>query len=287
MAKPKLVLTWTIYLSLSVICIASGYAQDDAEQTRQAEDSSHTLVFGVYPENNSDYYSEHWKTLIEHISESTGLKVEFSPATSLEEFEDKVDKGEYDLVLLNANKYTEVHAAVGYRAFAKELGRMDNGVIVVQQDSKIKTLDDLKSQTLAFSDPRHFSSMVLTQSHLHEKGIPVKVEYVESDKSVYRGVEQGDYTAGGGNLASFNDINPSVHARLRVIWTSKQYSSNAFAAHPRVSEGQLTQVKNALVELDNDVNGLRLLANVKFKGIAEAKDDDWNDIRQLKRLLSQ
>ena len=279
MVKTKFTLTWVISLSLFIISITSPVV-------RAAESSSY-LKFGVYPEFNSEYYVEHWKSIIEYISEYTGQKIQLEVADSLEEFEDNVSRGEYDFVFLNANKYTDVHNTVGYSAFAKEKDRMDTGVIVVQQDSNIKTLDDLKSQTLAFSDPNHFSSTVLTQSHLNEQRIPIKVEYVESDKSVYRGVEQGDYMAGGGKLTTFNDVNPSVHARLRVIWTSKQYSSNAFAVHPRVNALELTKVQQALVGMNSNLNGLRLLANVKLKGIAKANDEEWNDIRALKHLLGR
>ena len=278
MVKAKLTVTWVISLSLFIICMAPSFTR--------AADTAQTLVFGVYPEMNSMYYSEHWKSIVEYVSQYTGQKIQFETTNSLEEFEEKVRHGEYDFVLLNANKYTEAHDKVGYTAFAKEKDRMDTGVIVVQQDSKIKNLDDLKSHTLAFSDPNHFTSTVLTQSQIKQQQIPVKVEYVESDKSVYHGVEQGDYAAGGGKLATLNDINPSVHARLRVIWTSKQYSANAFAAHPRVSELQLTKVRQALIGMSSDVNGLRLLANVKLKGIAKASDEEWNDIRSLKRLLA-
>jgi len=279
MVRTKFTLTWVISLSLLIISIS-------APAVRASETSS-SLTFGVYPEINNEYYLEHWKSVIEYLSEYTGQKIQLEVADSLEEFEDNLSQGKYDLVFLNANKYTDVHNTVGYSAFAKERDRKDTGVIVVQQDSKIKSIDDLKSQTLAFSDPSHFSSTVLTQSQFNEQGIPVKVEYVESDKSVYRGVDQGDYTAGGGKLTTFNDVNPSVHARLRVIWTSKQYSSNAFAVHPRVSSLQLTKVRQALIGMGADTNGMRLLANVKLKGIAKASDEEWNDIRALKRLLGR
>jgi len=279
MVKAKLAVTWVISLSLFIISMAPSLAA-------RASDTPATLKFGVYPEMNGEYYSEHWKSIIEYISLYSGQKIKFETANSLEEFEENVRHGEYDFVLLNANKYTEAHDTVGYTAFAKEKDRMDKGVIVVQQDSKIKTIDDLKSHTLAFSDPSHFTSTVLTQSQFNERQIPVKVEYLESDKSVYHGVEQGDYAAGGGKLATFNDINPSVHAKLRVIWTSKQYSANAFAAHPRVSALLLTKVRQALIGMSSDVNGLRLLANVKLKGVDKASDEEWNDIRSLKRLLA-
>lgn len=258
-----------------------------ATQTFADEQSrSDELVFGVLPQGMSYTMQAQWKLLIEQVSVESGHTIRFEAAEDPEDFERKLKHGAYDFVLLNAQMYTEAHDAVGYEAFAKESGHTDKGVIVVHRDSQIKTLADLKNQSLALSDPRHFTSTVLTKAHLNNAGIKVNEEYVESDSSVYRAVVHGDIVAGAGEINTLNNINPNAHSQLRVIWSSKQYSSNAFAAHPRVKSEQLANVQQALLNLNNDSKGKRLLSKVKFKGIAEASDQEWNDIRALKQQLA-
>lgn len=258
-----------------------------ATQTFADEQSrSDELVFGVLPQGMSYTMQAQWKLLIEQVSVESGHTIRFEAAEDPEDFERKLKHGAYDFVLLNAQMYTEAHDAVGYEAFAKESGHTDKGVIVVHRDSQIKTLADLKNQSLALSDPRHFTSTVLTKAHLNNAGIKVNEEYVESDSSVYRAVVHGDIVAGAGEINTLNNINPNAHSQLRVIWSSKQYSSNAFAAHPRVKPEQRANVQQALLNLNNDSKGKRLLSKVKFKGIAEASDQEWNDIRALKQQLA-
>jgi phosphonate transport system substrate-binding protein len=258
-----------------------------ATQTFADEQSrSDELVFGVLPQGMSYTMQAQWKLLIEQVSVESGHTIRFEAAEDPEDFERKLKHGAYDFVLLNAQMYTEAHDEVGYEAFAKESGHTDKGVIVVHRDSQIKTLADLKNQSLALSDPRHFTSTVLTKAHLNNAGIKVNEEYVESDSSVYRAVVHGDIVAGAGEINTLNNINPNAHSQLRVIWSSKQYSSNAFAAHPRVKSEQLANVQQALLNLNNDSKGKRLLSKVKFKGIAEASDQEWNDIRALKQQLA-
>ena len=225
--------------------------------------------------------------LVEQVSLDSGQRIRFDAAENAEDFERKLSRVAYDFVLLNAHLYTQVHDAIGYEAFAKEDGQKDKGVIVVHRDSAIKTLADLNSQTMALSDPRRYTSTVLTRASLTRNGIAVNEEFVESDKSVYRAVVHGDVAAGAGEINSLNGINPNAHSKLRVIWSSKQYSSNAFAAHPRVKQEQLARVQQALLSLNNDAKGKRLLSKVKFKGIAEANDQEWDDVRALKQHLSQ
>lgn len=279
MVKSDLILKLVLGLSLLLISMVHTFASE----TR----NSSALVFGVYPQDNASYYNQYWKSLVDQVSSISGQNIRFEMATDPDEFEQKLSRGAYDFVLLNSHLYTQAHDAIGYQAFAKEKGHKDKGVIVVHRDSNIRTLADLRSQTLGLSDPRRFTSTVLTRAHLNQQGIPVDVEFVESDKSVYRAVVHGDVAAGAGEVNTLNDINPNAHSKLRVIWSSKQYSSNAFAAHPRVKPEQLARVKDALISLERDLKGKRLLGYVKFKGIAAASDDEWNDVRALKRHLSR
>jgi phosphonate transport system substrate-binding protein len=269
-----------LVVSFFVLFISATHAVAD-EQAQTGE-----LVFGVLPQGMSYTMEKQWQLLIEQVSVESGHKIRYEAADDLEDFERKLSRGAYDFVLVNAQMYTQAHEKVGYQAFAKESGHTDKGVIVVHRDSSIKTLADLKNQTLAMSDPRHFTSTVLTKAHLSNSGIKVNEEYVESDSSVYRAVVLGDIVAGAGEINTLNNINPNAHSKLRVIWSSKQYSSNAFAAHPRVKPEQLEHVQQALLSLNTDAKGKRLLSKVKFKGIAEAADQEWDDIRALKQHLA-
>lgn len=246
-----------------------------------------TLVFGVYSEGKPAYYKAYWENLIEKISMESGQAIRCVSVDSPEEFDEQLSKGEFDFVLLNAHLYTQANEANGYKAFAKEKGHKDKGVVVVRQDSNIHSLADLKSKSIAMSDPKWYTSTVYTQAQLNKQGIAVNTNYVDNDRSVYHAVVHKDAVAGAGEMNSLNGINPNAHAKLRVIWSSKQYSSNAFAAHPRVSEDKVARVKEALLKLNSDAQGKRLLTNLKFKGIDSASDNEWNDVRELKRYLSK
>jgi phosphonate transport system substrate-binding protein len=245
------------------------------------------MVFGVYSEGKPNYYDAYWESLVEKISLESGQNIRLESAKSAEEFEQKLSDGSYDFVLLNAHLYTEAHDTIGYQAFAKEKDQKDKGVIVVHQDSDIHSLAQLKSKSIVMSDPNRYTSTVFSQAQLKQQGIPVNLDYVDNDRSVYHAVVHKDAVAGAGEIKSLNGINPSAHSKLRVIWSSKQYSSNAFAAHPRVPEDRVARVKQALMALNSDSKGKRLLVNLKFKGIDSASDNEWNDVRELKRHLSR
>lgn len=245
------------------------------------------MVFGVLTDGKPAYYKAYWQKLVEQVALESGQRIRFETASSAEEFEEKLSNGTFDFVLLNAHLYTQAHDAMGYQAFAKEKGQKDKGVIVVHQDSDIQNLAQLKRKTLAISDPRRFTSTVYTQAKLNKEGIPVDLDFMDDDKSVYHAVVHKEAVAGAGEVSTLNSINPNANSKLRVIWSSKQYSSNAFAAHPRVSNDQIARVQEALLSLNSDAKGKRILGNLKFKGIDSASDNEWNDVRELKRHLSR
>ena len=249
--------------------------------------SNNEMVFGVLTEGKPAYFKDYWEKLVEQVALESGQRIRIETAASADEFEEKLSNGTFDFVLLNAHLYTQAHDALGYQAFAKEKGQKDKGVIVVHQDSDIKNLAQLKRKTLAISDPRRFSSTVYTQAHLNKEGIPVDLDFMDTDRSVYHAVVHKEAEAGAGVVSTLNSINPNANSKLRVIWSSKQYSSNAFAAHPRVSKDQVDRVQQALLSLNTDSRGKRILGNLKFKGIDSASDKEWNDVRELKRHLSR
>ena len=271
----------TLFVALSFLFITISYSVADIKS------NSNELVFGLLSTDKNAYTAAQWKMLVDQLSLDSGQRIRLETAMNAEDFERKLSRGAYDIILVNAHMYTQVHDAIGYEAFAKEQNQTDKGVIVVRRDSSIKSLADLKSQTMALSDPRRYTSTVLTRATLNRNGIDVNEEFVESDKSVYRAVVHGQVAAGAGEINTLNGINPNAHSKLRVIWSSKQYSSNAFAAHPRVNPEQVARVQKALLGMNKDAKGKRLLGNVKFKGITEANDQEWDDVRELKQFLSQ
>jgi len=240
------------------------------------------IVFGVAPQGEIHNLHAKWQPLIESISKTSRLAIRFETASSMEDFEKRLSKGAYDIVYLNAYQYIKYHIYVGYLALVKPMHQKSTGVIVVRKDSNLHSLQALKSQTLALPDEHSFSGTMLTKHLLKQEGITVIPEYMDSDRSSFRAVASGELPAGAGELQQLNYINPIAHEKLRVVWQSKQYSSNVIAAHPRIHKEALQRIRDALISLNNDYDGMQHLSNISFKGIAVAHDNEWDDVRALR-----
>jgi phosphonate transport system substrate-binding protein len=72
-----------------------------------------------------------------------------------------------------------------------------------------------------------------------------------------------------------------VREQLRILWKTPGYTPHAFAAHPRLSAEIVKRTADALISMDTNEEGAKLLKNINFNPIGPARDQDWEDVRGL------
>lgn len=239
------------------------------------------LEFGVVPQQSAGKLARSWGPILAHIENETGVKLRFSTAPSIPEFERRTAAGDYDIAYMNPYHYTVFHESPGYEAFAKARGKMIKGIVVVRKDSPVESLEDLAGHQLAFPAPAAFAASVLPRAKFSNENIDIEPKYVSSHDSVYLSVARGLYPAGGGIIRTLNTVDPTIKDQLKVLWTTKPYTSHALAALPTVDPDILVKVQTALFEMENTEHGRALLKNLNWKGIEEASDERWDDVRGL------
>ena len=152
---------------------------------------------------------------------------------------------------------------------------------MVRKDSAYQSIGELDGKTLAFPSPAAFAASVLPRAYFKKNGIAITPRYVKSHDSVYLTVSKGLYPAGGGIQRTFNNIPAATRAKLRILWTTPGYTPHAFAAHPRLSAATVEALAGTLAAMGADAEGRKLLENLNFKPIGPARDQDWDDVREL------
>lgn len=250
-----------------------------------AATSPDTITFGVVPQQSAGKLARLWTPVFEKLSAVTGYTIEFRTAPDIPEFERRLAKGEYALAYMNPYHYTTFHQQPGYQAFARATDKRLKGIVVVRADSAYREMDELAGLTLAFPSPAAFAASIVTRSYLQNQSIPFQAKYVSSHDSVYRSVAKGLYPAGGGVMRTFNNAEDDIRGQLRILWVSPGYTPHAFAAHPQLDRSMVDTIQTAMVELDHTETGRKLLADLNFKGISPAQDEEWDDIRALNLQL--
>lgn len=245
-------------------------------------DASAELTVGIVPQQSASALAATWIPLLSEAAKRAGVKLAFRTAGDIPTFEERLKKGEYDIAYMNPYHYTVFSNTPGYQAFGREKNRLLVGIIVVAKDSPLRELADLSDKAVVFPAPAAFAASILPRAEFDQKNIPIQAKYVNSHDSVYRGVAQGTFAAGGGIKRTLETIDPAISSRLRILASTPAYVPHAFAAHPRVDKATLDKVSAALFTLNGDETGRHLLEALSFKGIDAAQDKDWDEIRRLK-----
>lgn len=245
-----------------------------------------TLSFGVAPQKSASELAKTWTPFLNYLNKKTGCSIHFMTAIDVVTFEQRVTAGEYDIAYLNPHFYIRPESA-NYKVFAKEKDIMLTGTIIVHKDSAYQQLADLNGKTIAFPSPSAFAATLLPMAHFQKEGISVKLQFVGSHESVYRSVAKGLYPAGGTIKKAIEQADTPIREQLRILWTSPPYTPHPIAAHSRVSKEVLKKLKKVMLDMHKDPEGMALLKDIGFKGIVEAKDSEYDDIRKLNLKLPE
>jgi phosphonate transport system substrate-binding protein len=227
-----------------------------------------------------------WVPFLDRISEASGVKLRFVTAPTISEFGVRANAGAYAFYYHNTLAYVQ-HEQL-YRPFAREVGAKTVGVLVVAKNSKRSKLADLKGGVVTIPSAGSFGAAVLPLFAIQREGgldlqKDVKVVVSGSHEAGYQAVLQGKADAAGGLTRTFNLMPDEAKSRLRVFYTTKEYSPLPFAARSDVPPEVVAKVQKALVEFGKDPANSPMLEVLGMKrGFEAAKASDWDDVRHAR-----
>lgn len=253
-----------------------------AVQAQEVSHASPALTFGVVPQQSAARLAALWTPILRHLSDKTGYTFHFKTAPDIPTFEQRLAAGQYDLAYMNPYHYVVFNRQPGYRVFASEKDVSLAGVLVVAKNGPITQASQLDGKTVAFPAPAAFAATLLLNARLRDEGVRVTPRFVSSHDSVYKAVAMGLYPAGGGVVRTLENLDPALRKQLRVLWTTDAYPPHAIAAHPRVPNAVIAEIRQAMIHMHEDPTGREVLAAANFKGITSARDSTYDRVRALK-----
>jgi phosphonate transport system substrate-binding protein len=244
--------------------------------------NAETLTFGVVPQQSASRLAQLWSPISEYISDKTGENIRFATAPDIPTFEKRIAEGRYDIAYMNPYHFVVFNAKPGYHAIVHAREKTIRGIIVVRKDSTLSELTDLDGAQLAFPAPAAFAASILTRSKLSSLPIQFQPIYVSSHDSVYRAVAKGFFSAGGGVIRTYKNVDPSVREQLKILWTSDGFTPHAIATHPNMDHTLSNKIQRVFIAMDSDETGRKLLQAINLKGFEIAQDSNWDDVRSLK-----
>jgi len=254
-----------------------------------------TLIFAYTPVEDPAVYAEVWQEFLDHLSATTGKRVQFFPVQSNAAQIEAMRAGRLHIAGFNTGSNPLAVACAGFRPFTMMAGE-DGSFgyemeIITFPGSGIETPQDIKGKTLAFTAETSNSGYKAPSALLKsEFGFEVGRDYTPRfsgahDTSVL-GVAHKDYDA----AAVANSIKTRMIDRglvkgdqLKTIYTSQTFPTTGFGVAHNLTPALQDKIKHAFFSFDWE--GTKLLEEFSKSGdtkfIPISFKDDWAVIRQI------
>lgn len=211
-------------------------------------------VYSVYvvPQISAVLLYKNWSPFLDLLSKATGLKFELKLQKSIPAFEEKLFSGQPDFSFMNPYHQVVAKEKHGYTPLIRDGEKKLIGILVVRNDSPLKTIDELNGQTIAFPAPNAFAASLYTRALLVKQNITINPHYVKTHSNVYRSVLLEDVIAGGGVNNTLEREAENVRNQLRIIYQTPPSAPHPFSVHPRVPIAIQEKVKAAFLALTQD-----------------------------------
>ncbi|MBL8753314.1 MAG: PhnD/SsuA/transferrin family substrate-binding protein [Planctomycetes bacterium] len=207
--------------------------------------------------------------------------VELQVTKTYEECLDQFVSGKVDIVRFGPASYVlakNLEPKVQLLASEKEDSR-EVGLIVVRDDSPIRSLRDLAGKKFAFGDSQSTIGRYLSQAELVSAGVLAKdlasFTYLERHDSVFKSVEVGDHDAGALHLDTWKELNAKAARKLRVVHKFDNLSK-PWLARAGLPPEVVTALTQSLLQL-SDPAALKAL---KVPGFVVSTDAEFDMVRK-------
>ena len=225
-----------------------------------------------------------FKPLADYLSQKTGLAVSFKPsadmANAISDLGNNVVQISYltPVAYIDAKKKYNVKPLVETLTLGESAFRL---VIVVRDDSPLKTMSDLKGKTFAFGDEK----ALLQRAAVIDGGIKLeefsKYAFLDHYDVIANAVLNKQYDAGILKESVYVDFRSKG---LRVIHSSPDLPPYLFAVSSKTPRATAEKLRKAFVTLKADSpkhNAILKALDKGYTGFTDASDKDYDVVRRL------
>ncbi len=287
----------TALVAVAALALAGcGPARDAApEPLPQPKAAGPALRLGVMPEQNIFRQVERYEPLVRYLGKKLGLKLEVRPVDGYSGIVAALERGDVDGAFLGSFTYALAHAEAGVEPLARPEsadGRSTyHGLVLVRKDSGLRRAEDLRGKRFALVDRATTAYLIaldyLTQAGIHDPASFLgETYYAGTHEDVVRDVFDRRADVGAAKNSVFERMareNPALGEQLVALARSPDVPESTLAMHPRVAPDVRAKLKAALLAMDGDADGRRVLERFGARRFIATGDADFEIVYRYAR----
>lgn len=254
------------------------------------------LVIGLIPEINIFKQKQRFKLLGEYLEKKTGMPVEFIILSRYGNIIDSFTTEKMDGAFFGSFTGALAIGKLGVVPLARPVN-LDgtstySGYLFVRKDSGIRTVADMKGKRMAFVEKATTAGYIFPLAYLREHGVD-DIEgffreriFTGSHDAAISAVLDRKTDVGAAKHSIWDRVkreNPRVDQELMVLAQSPPVPSNGLCIRKDLAPELATLLKNALLSLDKDAEGRKVLEKLGAVRFIETTARDYQPVLDLAR----
>jgi len=263
----------------------------------QAQSAGHEVNFGFISTESSSNLKSAWQPLLDDMEKSTGLKIHAFFSTDYSGIIEAMRFNKVQVAWMGNKSAMEAvdrsNAEIFGKIVAKDGTEGYYGVIIVNKDSPLRTLDDVMKNhanlTLGFGDPNSTSGTAVPAFYAFG---PAHVDPVKDFKRTVRASHETNLLAvvmkqvdvatnNTENLYRFEKTHPEQAAQVREIWRSPLIASDPLVWRKDLDDNTKKLVRDFMLSYGKDAREKAILATIDYSGFRASSNAQLIPIRQI------
>ena len=247
----------------------------------------------ISPKETFVYYRQ----LLDYIGQKMGREIQFVQRKTYGEINELLAKGQIDLAFICSGPYVVGKEKYGFQLVATpevQNSHFYHSYLIVKKASQFQSLEDLRGQVFAFTDPDSNSGKLVPTYWLWQMGETAetffrKTIYTYSHDNAILAVARGlvDGAAVDGLIWEYYDNkNPIFTSKTHIIRKSEPYGIPPMVASNSIPSELMTKIRGLLFSMHQDPQGKSILKELMIDKFIVPKDKWYDSIRKINLELA-
>ena len=253
-----------------------------------------TLEIGIWPYISTQAMITAYHPLQVYLEQRLHRPVIFVTATDQRTFVERTQKGEYRFVITAPHFARFAQQEAGYVPMLRPK-RNSFAVFVVEKDSPLKSVSELRGKTITLTDKITMIAMLGLQN-LRDNGLEpgknVTVHYAVSHNSAVLDVLRGESDAAATALTILDQMPDNVKNGVRILAKTSESTPMVFLANPQVPAQEAADLTRILLDfVDHTPEGEKFVHDLGYQGLRPPTQAEMESMDPLvnafKKLLKK
>lgn len=281
-----------VLLNLSLVaCKKADIPPADAKKTQQGR----ILLIGLIPEQNIFRQIERYEPLAAYLSRKTGLRISLTVLPRYGNIIDNFIEQGMDGAFFGSFTYALAHAKLGVEVIARPETSNGtstyHGLIFVRKDSGIRAPEQMRGKRFALVDKATTAGYLLPLAYFKKHGFDYKTGLREAyycgthEDTIYDVLTRKADIGAAKNTVyeKLAESNDRIRKELLVLERSPAVPENGLAVRNDLDPSVKRKLREALLSMDADAEGRRVLQTFGAKKFITTSDSDYQPVYRYAR----